>query len=123
MATKLLVDRGDDEIIHMAITKDNVAVNLENCKLWWYIGTSSVPAVVPNAIVTKDTDGADMVVIDEPGGLIDITLHPEDTNDIAVGFLNKDLPWEVQILDAGGKIQTIARGTIKIQADIIRAEA
>jgi len=77
----------------------------------WQLSKSATkrPALIEKALL----DG--VTVISAPGGRFDVTLEPEDTED-----LKGDYYHEAELIDSGGRVATVLTGTATINPALIK---
>jgi hypothetical protein len=67
-------------------------------------------------LIVKTTD--DGIVIGDPATTAVVTLDAEDTEDLTPG----SLWWDVEVVDALGKVHTVAEGRLRVRLDATRLE-
>lgn len=104
---------GDSKELVVTIKDEaDAAVSLEGVEaIRWHLSrtASKRPATVEKAL----NDG--IAVTDETGGVITITLDPEDTEDLKGDFYH-----EVEIVDEDGDVSTVLTGRVTINPTLIK---
>lgn len=124
--SSISITRGDDETVRFTVkdpNDDDALVDLTGCSLWFYVKASSKDVDL-DALIAKGP--ADVVVdVDQitNKGEAALDLVPADTAAIDRKYLDRDLPYEVQLKDGSGRVSTVTRGTIIIKADLVRTTA
>jgi hypothetical protein len=110
--------RGDTVKLNLAVTSNDVVFDLTDCNLWMtakYLYADADAA----AIFQKTTGGGGILVTSALSGRAQITIDPEDTDDLPNS--KTAILYDVQLEDADGLIFTIAYGTITVLPDVTRA--
>jgi hypothetical protein len=112
---RLTMFRGDTAQFQIAVTDvDGHPVNLTGCSLWFTakIDPTSLDAA---AQFQKKTPSTGIAITDAANGIAVITMLAADTSSLTG---DQTLECDVQLKDGTGAIQTVARGQIKVLADI-----
>lgn len=117
----LTIIRGDDEYIDLTLaTASGTAADLTNVDLWFTVKESINDADL-DAILLKRTPVQVVVLNPATSGLAYVVIDGADTKDLRARLLEKELYWDVQLLDGANKIQTVASGTLVVTRDVTRA--
>ena len=107
--------------IAVLVTLDGTPVSLVDCRLWWTV-KRSIADPDTAAVISKTSAIAGGIVFGSGSGTATISLLGSDTtNLIGVGDSSATFFWDLQLKDAGGKIQTLDAGTLLLTADVTRA--
>ncbi len=116
MAT-LAMTRGDRRTILVTVTDVNGdPVNLASY-LIRFTAKRKVRDSDSSAVIAKSI-GDGVTVTDAPGGLLSITIDPEDTSGLP--SVSTTLVWDMQV-NGGGGPETIVSGTLLITPDVTRS--
>lgn len=114
----LTVIRGDTNIYDVTIVRSNAALNLTAAKIWFTAKEDPDDADLAAAIALNSTDNPTKVVKTLPAqGKCQIALTPTET-----APLDQDAYYyDIQILETGNIITTIASGILRVVKDVTRA--
>lgn len=65
------------------------------------------------ALLQKATGGAGITITDAAGGVLEVTLDPDDTVDLA-----GDYHFQLEVFDGGGAGLVVATGTVTIRRNV-----
>ena len=106
----LITFSGDTSVFKFTVTNDaGEAVDLAGASATWKLAKR-----VDSPVLLTKTVGPGIVVTDIPGGLLEATLIPADTEDLRGLHY-----WELQITDSAGQKVTAAQGHISIYPELI----
>ncbi len=96
---------GDDKYLEFTVlTEAGTVVNLTDCDVEWYLKESADSAT---ALVTKTSEvGGDIAITDPTGGIFQVALDPEDTEDLVPDKYFHG----ARITDTSSEIYTVAIG-------------
>ncbi len=113
------ITSGDDHVLTIKVddgATTPVAIDISGFTVWWHAARkSSSGKFSSTSSITKDNDlvfGA--VITDGPGGVIEVTLVPVDTDDLSGDFFH-----EAQVRDLAGNISTVMTGDMTIKRDLV----
>jgi len=110
------ITRGDDPIFDLVLATASGAADLAGVDLWFTAKENAYDADIDSVI--QKTIGSGITVVNESEGIVTIEISHADTQSIRARYLGIALPWDVQLRDAIGNIQTVATGTLTIDPDI-----
>lgn len=110
--------RGDTILLDaICRRRDSSIIDLTGASLWFTAKNAIEDADVDAVFQKTDSDG--IVVTDAAGGAVDITIDPEDTEDL--GDEEVVLQCDLQVKELDGTISTVARGSLRISPDVTRS--
>lgn len=104
------ITSGDSKTLRVSVVdQDGAAVDLTGASAVWAVATSrSTP------ILLQKATPASITITDGPGGLLEVTLDPADTDSFAGSYYH-----ELQIVDNEGRKSTALTGTLNVRHDLI----
>jgi len=112
----LTIRRGDDPTLDLVLATASGAANLEGVDLWFTVKENTFDSDA-DAVIQKTTISG-IHVVDEAGGIVEIYISRTDTDHLRARYLDVPLVWDVQLKDATEIVQTVAAGTLTIEADV-----
>lgn len=114
----IVCKRGDTIDLEVIATRDGAPLDLTGTSIW-FTAKRKLKDADENAIAQK-TLGAGITVTDAEAGEALVTLDPADT-----AALTKEttLYCDVQVVEASGRVTTVASGTLTIELDVTVATA
>lgn len=110
-----LAVRGDTLSFTATVTQSAAPVDLTAAQVWF---TAKHSATDADPGIFQKTIGSGIAVSGTDHNLLTITVDPADTAGLDAPTT---LHWDLQIKEAGGRVTTVAGGTIALAADITRA--
>lgn len=110
--------RGDTIDLEVTVTRDGAPVDLTGADLWFTAKLKVKDADVD--AVAQKTVGSGITVTDAVNGEALITLDPADTDGLTK---ETTLYCDVQLVEASGRVTTVASGTLTILRDVTRVTA
>lgn len=107
---------GDSHLIEFAVTENGVAADLTGATAlrWGCVKRRADGTFTGAAVVTKAL-GSGVEITDAAGGVIQVTLDPDDTAELPAGAYYHEL----ELTDAGGAVITLATGTLNLAANLL----
>lgn len=106
--------RGNTQQFDIAVTKGGVPVNIDG---WTFRLTAKASLADPTAGEVFQVTNEDFTVTDAPGGLVSCIVQPAKTKDLPITS-DKSYFFDVQAVEAGGAVHTVAFGKITIRMDV-----
>src|SRR5688572_21453073 len=118
-ANLLSLIRGDDEVLSVTVLEPGSTTDPLDIT-----GIQSLRFTIKRKVTDADADAlvalevGDGITIDDPSiGAVTIEIDSALTNDLTNSFSGV---WDLQLVDAVGRIQTIKKGTVVIDRDVTR---
>lgn len=108
----LTVKRGDTIDLEVTVARGGSPVDLSGADLWFTAKRKLKDLDI--AAVAQKTLGDGIAVTDAPAGELLVTLAPDDTDDLTKETV---LYCDVQMVEASGRVTTVASGTLTVQLD------
>jgi hypothetical protein len=106
--------RGDGETYDLAITENDVALDLTGAEMWMtakrHLRDTDAEAVF------QKTVGDGITITDDTGGLATVELVPGDTSGLAARTVR--LVYDVQVKLQSGRIVTPLKGRLTVEPDV-----
>jgi hypothetical protein len=113
--------RGDTVIYDLTLSRTGAVAGWMNggtVRMMAKLKTGDADA---DAVFTKSTPASGIVWVDQAAvnPTATVTILPADYADLVPGK-PKTLVYEIEITDAGGRVETVQKGTLPILADVVR---
>lgn len=112
--------RGETEQYDIALVDVALApLDLDDVEEIWFTVKADYADEDGDAVIAKTLSGGGIAITSAIDGEAQITVDPEDTEDLPSRRL--DYPFDVQVKMLTGEIATAIRGRMRISADVTRA--
>lgn len=115
----LTVKRGDTIDLEVPILRDDVAVDLTGADIW-FTAKRRLTDADADAVAQKSIGSGIVVVGDAADGTVLVTLDPADTDSLTKQTV---LTCDIQLVEADGRVTTVASGTLTVELDATRSTA
>lgn len=111
--------RGDTIDLEVAVTRNDAAVDLTGADCW-FTAKRRLSDADADALIQKTLGSGITVIGNAADGNLLVTIDPEDTDSLTRQTV---LYCDVQLLEADGRVTTVASGTLTVELDVTRSTA
>jgi isochorismate hydrolase len=110
----LAMTRGDLTKFRSTLSRNSIPITTTPTQVWFTAKKKATDA--DDKAVFQKTWGDGIAWADQPNGVIEITLQPEDTSTLT--RVKWVLEYDIQVLEPSGQLTTTERGKLTVNYDV-----